>query len=135
MSSFIIWMQKITNTISGYKILPTAVTLRHGIMSFPQIFLFHKTSYFFPLFCHMTNISQDHEDCTSSIIIYIPFFKSYHRMNNWFPFLFSLSTGRNQEISVITSCQHLSWALNPVMLNQHRLNACQLADQRERKSS
>lgn len=71
----------------------------------------------------MTSILQDHEDCTSSIIMYIPFFKGYHRMNNWFPFLFSLSTGRNQDIFVITSCQHLAWTMNPAMLNQHRLNA------------
>lgn len=54
-------------------------------------------------------------------------------MNNEFPFLFSLNTGRNQGILVISSCQHLAWALNLAMLNQYRLNLCQLERITEKK--
>ena len=54
-------------------------------------------------------------------------------MNNEFPFLFSLNTGRNQGILVIESCQHLAWALTLAMLNQYRVNLCQLERITEKK--
>lgn len=54
-------------------------------------------------------------------------------MNNEFPFLFSLNTGRNQGILVIASCQYLAWALNLAMLNQYRLNAYRLERGSQRK--
>ena len=56
-------------------------------------------------------------------------------MNNEFPFLFSLNTGRNQGILVISSCQHLAWALNLAMLNQYRLNLYQLERITEKKKN